>query len=81
MAKMSRLPEIMADAAYVLLNEGPEFTGQFVIDELILADNGVTDFTPYNQPGYEGPLAADFFVPSYMLAQSKSDIMQHPGYQ
>jgi len=81
MAKMSRLPEIMADAAYALLNKGPDFTGRFVIDELLLADEGVDDFSIYNQPGYDGPLAADFFVPGDLLAQSRSKIMQHPGYQ
>ena len=82
MAKMSRLPKIMADAAYVLLNKSAkDFTGNFVIDEFILADSGVEDFSVYNQPGYDGPLAADFFVPEEVLAKSKSQVMQHPGYK
>lgn len=82
MAQMSRTPEIMADAAYALLLKDPKtFTGQFVIDELLLAETGVTDFSRYSQPGYDGPLAADFFVPDAMLEQSSSNVMQHPGYK
>lgn len=82
MAKMSRTPQIMADAAYAVLNQDAKtYTGQFVIDEFILAETGVTDFDQYNQPGYDGPLAADFFVPSDWLARSKSNVMEHPGYK
>ena len=81
MAKMSRTPAIMADAAYVLLNQdASDYTGQFVIDEFILASAGVTDFQQYNQPGYDGPLAADFFIPSDWVAKSASNVMEHPGY-
>ena len=81
MAKMSRTPAIMADAAYVLLNQDArEFTGQFVIDEFILKDTGTTDFKQYNQPSYDGPLAADFFIPSDWVAKSASNVMEHPGY-
>ena len=82
MAKMSRTPAIMADAAYVLLNQdAKDYTGQFVIDEFILASAGETDFKQYNQPGYDGPLAADFFIPSDWVAKSASDVMEHPGYK
>lgn len=81
MAKMSRTPAIMADAAYALLGQDArEFTGQFVIDEFILKDTGTTDFKQYNQPGYDGPLAADFFIPSDWVAKSASNVMEHPGY-
>lgn len=81
MAKMSRTPDIMADAAYVVLNQNAsKYTGQFIIDEFILAESGVEDFTVYNQPGYDGPLAADFFVPDEWLKRSRSNVMQHPGY-
>ena len=82
MAKMSRTPAIMADAAYVLLNQdAKDYTGQFVIDEFILASTGQTDFKQYNQPGYDGPLAADFFIPSDWVAKSASEVMEHPGYK
>jgi len=81
MAKMSRTPAIMADAAYILVNqEAKDYTGQFVIDEFILASAGETNFKQYNQPGYDGPLAADFFIPSDWVAKSASNVMEHPGY-
>ena len=82
LAKMSRLPSIMADAAYhVLSAPSLTLTGQFLIDEFVLKSAGVTDMSVYSQPGYDGPLAADFFVSADILAQSSSDVMEHPGYQ
>ena len=82
MAKMSRTPAIMADAAYLLVNQNAkDYTGQFVIDEFILASAGETNFEQYNQPGYDGPLAADFFIPSDWVARSKSNVMEHPSYK
>lgn len=82
MANMSRVPEIMADSAYeVLSRPSTEATGNFYIDEFVLAETGMTDFAQYNQPGYDGPLAADFFVSSADVAKSASDVMEHPGYK
>jgi citronellol/citronellal dehydrogenase len=44
----SRKPEIVADAAYYILQRpASECTGNFFIDEDILMQQGVTDFTPY----------------------------------
>jgi citronellol/citronellal dehydrogenase len=44
----SRTPEIMADAAYLLLTpDSRNATGQFFIDEAVLRDAGVTDFERY----------------------------------
>lgn len=81
MAKMSRTPEIMADAAYVVLNQdATKYTGQFIIDEFILAESGTTDFAQYQQPGYSGPLMADFFIPEDWIKKSVSNILQNPGY-
>jgi len=81
MAKMSRTPDIMSDAAYlVLTQDAKSFTGQFIIDEFILAENGVTDFAQYQHADYDGPLVADFFVPQDWLEKSKSNIIQNPGY-
>ncbi|WP_019904834.1 NAD(P)-dependent oxidoreductase [Methylobacterium sp. 77] len=59
----SRTPEIIADAAHALfLKPSREITGQFLIDDSFLAEQGVTDFTQYRvTPGI--PLAPDFFVP------------------
>lgn len=59
----SRTPAIMADAAYEILTKpSREFTGQFVIDDDILEDAGVTDFSIYLNGGTEEELALDFWV-------------------
>jgi len=81
MAKMSRAPEILADAAHIMLTKpAGDFTGQFVIDEEILRADGVTDFSQYSPPGYDGPLAGDFFVPDEVFDRLPTEIMRHPGY-
>jgi citronellol/citronellal dehydrogenase len=63
MMRRARKPEIMADAAYAIFSKpAHEFTGHFLIDDSILAENGVRDFDRYRvDPGQE--LAPDFFVP------------------
>ncbi|UZD62532.1 SDR family oxidoreductase [Brevibacterium sp. JSBI002] len=44
----SRKPEIMAGAAWVILTSGPrEVTGNFFIDDEVLAAQGVTDLSAY----------------------------------
>lgn len=57
-----RKPEIMADAAYAILTQSSrECTGNFFIDDEVLADSGVTDFDQYAvSPGSE--LLPDFFL-------------------
>ena len=60
---ISRSPEIMADAAHMILTKNSrEFTGNFCIDDNLLADNGVTDFSQYAEVPF-AELAPDFFVP------------------
>jgi citronellol/citronellal dehydrogenase len=58
----SRTPEIMADAAHVILaRPSRECTGNFFIDEDLLRSVGVTDFAQYQVvPGAD--LIPDFFV-------------------
>jgi len=62
--KACRKPEIMGDAAYAILNRpARECTGQFFIDDEVLAAEGVTDLEKYAvSPGT--PLMPDFFVPA-----------------
>jgi citronellol/citronellal dehydrogenase len=61
--RASRKPEILADAAHVIFSKpARSFTGQFLIDDTLLAENGVTDFDPYRVDPSQ-PLAVDFFVP------------------
>ncbi len=58
----ARSPEIVADAAHVVLSaKSRELTGQFLIDEEVLRGAGVSDFSPYaDVPDSE--LLPDFFV-------------------
>lgn len=63
MANTSRSPEIMADAAYSILTKpAKEFTGQFFIDDEVLAADGVTDFAKYRLCEREEDLTPDFWV-------------------
>ncbi|RJG44378.1 NAD(P)-dependent oxidoreductase [Mesorhizobium sp. DCY119] len=74
-ASMSRSPEIMADAAHAILTRpSRETTGNFFIDELLLREAGVTDFSKY-APGAKGPLAGDFFVPDAVFAQTDTKVV------
>ena len=60
---ISRKPEIMADAAYeIFIKDSKEFTGNFCIDDLVLHESGVRDFTNYADVSFD-KLAPDFFVP------------------
>lgn len=59
-----RTPEIMADAAYAIFNKpAREFTGNFLIDDSFLYDEGERDFDKYRVDPTQ-PLMPDFFVPA-----------------
>ena len=61
--RLSRNVDIMADAAYtILIKDSKSFSGNFCIDDLVLHDAGVTDFTRYANVPF-GELMPDFFVP------------------
>jgi len=62
--KACRKPEIMADAAYAIFNRpAKSCSGNFFIDDEVLAAEGVTDLDQYAvSPGT--PLMPDFFVPA-----------------
>jgi citronellol/citronellal dehydrogenase len=61
--RASRKPEIMADAAYLAFSKpARQFTGNFLIDDTFLSENGVTDFEKYRADPTQ-KLAQDFFVP------------------
>ena len=61
--RASRTPEILADAAHMIfLKESKSFTGNFLIDDTFMYENGVRDFDQYRvDPSVD--LAPDFFVP------------------
>jgi citronellol/citronellal dehydrogenase len=60
--RMSRKPEILAEAAYRVFHKPKSFTGNFLIDDTFLAAEGVTDFDRYRVDPSQ-PLHVDFFVP------------------
>lgn len=64
LANMSRTPQIVADAAfYILQKEAGSCTGNCFLDEEVLKEAGITDFDAYAiTPG--GPLYTDLFLDS-----------------
>ena len=61
--KACRTPEIMADAAHAIFEKpSREFTGNFLIDDSFLYDEGVRDFDKYRVDP-TARLMPDFFVP------------------
>ncbi len=62
MIRCSRKPSIVADAAYAILTRNSrDCTGNFFVDEEVLAEEGVTDFEHYAESPGE-PLMPDFFL-------------------
>lgn len=68
LVRRSRTPEIMGDAAHLILTQDSKaFTGRFSIDDTLLYEHGVKDFEKYRvDPSVE--LAPDFFVPDSIPA-------------
>ena len=61
--KLSRNVDIMADSAYsILIKDSKSFTGNFCIDDLVLYEDGVKDFSKYASVPFD-QLMPDFFVP------------------
>lgn len=62
MIQASRKPEIMADAAYIILSRNiNDFSGHFLIDEEVLASEGIVELDQYALiPGSK--LTPDFFL-------------------
>jgi citronellol/citronellal dehydrogenase len=64
MLRRCRKPEIVADAAHAILSRAArECTGQFFIDDSVLYEAGVRDFTPYSVES-GGTLLGDLFIDS-----------------
>jgi citronellol/citronellal dehydrogenase len=59
----ARRPEIVADAAHAILTRpSREATGNFYLDDEVLAEEGVTDLAPYAYGDGEGELQTDLFL-------------------
>ena len=63
--RMSRKPDILADAAHRIFQKPKSFSGNFLIDDSFLAAEGVRDFDQYRIDPSQ-PLQIDFFVPDDM---------------
>lgn len=55
--RMSRKPDIMADAAHLILTQNSRnMTGKFLIDDEVLMQHGITNMDQYaNVPGNGNP--------------------------
>jgi citronellol/citronellal dehydrogenase len=60
--RASRTPDILADAARLIFLKDKTFTGNFLIDDTFLFENGVRDLDRYRVDPTQD-LAPDFFVP------------------
>lgn len=61
--RRTRTPEIVADAAYeILRRSGTSLSGLLLIDEEVLRDAGVDDFSGYATDGIGDQLEPDFFL-------------------
>ncbi len=60
--KLCRTPEILADAAWLILTGPSSATGNFHIDDTLLAAHGVTDLDKYSVTPGNKNFIPDFFV-------------------
>ena len=56
------IEDLPSGAGTILYHNKDKFTGNFCIDDLVLHEAGVTDFSQYANVPY-GELMPDFFVP------------------
>jgi NAD(P)-dependent dehydrogenase (short-subunit alcohol dehydrogenase family)/putative sterol carrier protein len=74
-AAQCRRPEIMADAAYVILTrDARNFTGNFCVDESVLREEGMKDFSQYltSPEQKESDLMPDFFLDEFLEIEQKN---------
>jgi citronellol/citronellal dehydrogenase len=63
LAARARTPDIMADAAHVILSGDATFpTGQFLIDDEVLTTAGITDLNGYRYAQGDDDLQLDLFL-------------------
>jgi citronellol/citronellal dehydrogenase len=61
--RKGRTPQIMADAAVAILaRRGLQTTGQSLIDDGVLQEEGVSDFEHYRREPGDQPLMPDLFL-------------------
>lgn len=73
----ARTPEIVADAAAIVLRRDPSaYTGNAAIVEDVLAEEGITELAPYShQPG-QTTFAPDFFIDAERITSDGDDALE-----
>ena len=62
-ALAGRKPEILADAAHIIFNrDAKECTGNFFVDDMVLANEGITDLEKYSVTPGTKDFLLDFFL-------------------
>ena len=62
-ASAGRTPQILADAAHIIFNrDAKECTGNFFVDDMVLASEGVTDLEKYSVTPGTKDFLLDFFL-------------------
>jgi len=62
-ALAGRTPQILADAAHIIFNRDPkECTGNFFVDDVLLASEGITDLEKYSVTPGTKDFLLDFFL-------------------
>ena len=62
-ASAGHTPQILADAAHIILNrDSKECTGNFFVDDLLLASEGITDLEKYSVTPGTNDFLLDFFL-------------------
>jgi NAD(P)-dependent dehydrogenase (short-subunit alcohol dehydrogenase family) len=70
----TRTPEIVADAAAIMLRRDASYTGRTEIVEDVLESEGITDLSGYSQQPGQGTFAPDFFVDPSRLGGSAFEL-------
>jgi citronellol/citronellal dehydrogenase len=70
-------PQIVADAAAAILRRDPtEYTGNAVLVEDVVAEEGITDLAPYSTEPGQTSFVPDFFVDPARLDRPAEEILQ-----
>ena len=76
-----RKPEIMADAAYAIINKpASTFSGNFCIDDTLLFEEGIRDFDQYSVVS-GAKLVPDYFVPESIKAPPGVELSKFRLYE
>lgn len=72
----SRTPEIVADAALIMLRRDSDYTGNAAVVEDVLAEAGITNLAPYSHIPGQTSFAPDFFIDPDRVHASSNALSQ-----